>query len=850
MSAWWLLVAGWAGADPLDALAPAARGIYTRAEEQEAAGRFATAGSFYRLVLEQDPRFVPALLGLGRSLEAQAMPAAAEELYRTSRGDPDVLEALATLLEAERPEAALAAWRELQVVRLGDPGPWLHATRILTRLSDLEGANEAWDTYLRLLQAQEPDGDTLLALVDADPAHAELLLRAYVTHFPDGAAGAGVRERLDRIEVEAAAALVDLGADTPLPLAQHDLASRVDVALATNDTAAALALSGQLVARAPNTSEAHGRYADALLSSGDWAGAELQARIARGLAPNDAEARARLGRLLADGYGGRRNTEALRELAAAVRLRSGDAALRYRLALVQQAEGQFGEAADSLTAVISHEPSGEWAADARGRLESLRREVPPIPVAVLNPALLVSEEAAHRWKVGTVLLDLGRRSEALVELDAALGLAPRHPPLLNLRAGLEQEAGNLAAAVALWRRSLEAEPAQADIWCNLAAQAIDRDERRRHLARAAELGYADAHYLLAGLAGDIGDWTTTRNELAAYFVKATPRSPYRQAAEALSAEVERRRRGLFAVFGGVALLGFGVPAVWWGWRRSGRTLAELLAAAPDSWHEAARLLAGIRHEVLKHNTTVLPEVARALEAGDPAPWESFAARLPELDDQLRAYLAALVDLGRGRGIRLVPARDPVLGPLVQAFARLRRIRHPDPEELRSLSAIVNEQVFTDLGCTVREICVIACDEALVRSVYANVCAEPGLAGSTLPELWVTGGPVTLRLFRPDLEAILTNLLRNALAAGATSLAVALSEAEDAVTGHPLVEIAVIDDAPGTLTNAMIRSRFIGRGLGLAVDLTNRHGGSIRVDAREEGAKAVVVQFQLAESGML
>ena len=69
-----------------------------------------------------------------------------------------------------------------------------------------------------------------------------------------------------------------------------------------------------------------------------------------------------------------------------------------------------------------------------------------------------------------------------------------------------------------------------------------------------------------------------------------------------------------------------------------------------------------------------------------------------------------------------------------------------------------------------------------------------------------------------------------------------------MTGHPLAEIAVIDDAPGTLTNAMIRSRFIGRGLGLAVDLANRHGGSIRVDGRAAGAKAVIVQFQLLEGG--
>jgi tetratricopeptide (TPR) repeat protein len=833
-------------ADPLDALTPAARGIYTRAEEQEAAGRFATAGSFYRLVLEQDPRFVPALLGLGRSLEAQGLAGEAEALYRASLGDPDVKEALATLLEATRPEEALAAWHDLGAVRIGDPGPWLHETRLLTRLGDAAAARAAWETYLRYLQAESPDGDTLLALADADPAGAESLLRQYLDAEPEGPAVAGARQRLDRIELEAAAALVDLGADTPLSAGDVPLAARVDAALAAGEVDEALGLVGELVARAPNASEAHGRYADALLAAGRWGEAEVQARIARGLAPNDAGTRARLGRLLAEAYGGRQDAEALRELSAAVRLRPGDAALRFQLAKVQQASGQFAEAAASFRAVLTAEPTGQWSAEARVRLDAIERHPPVIPEAVLNPAPLVSPEAAHRWRLGTVLLERGRRAEAIDELDAALVLAPTHPPLLNLRAGLELEAGNAAGAVELWRRSLDAEPDQADIWCNLAGQATDRDERRRHLGRAAELGYADAHYLLADLAAGLGDWTTAGAQLRAYFESATPASPYRQAAEALRAEVERRRRGVALVTGSVVSVAVLAPAAWWWRRRSGRTLAEMLAAAPDSWHEAARLLAGIRHEVLKHNTTVLPEVAAAVAAGDLGPWVAFASRLPELDAQLRAYVGALVALGRRNGVRLVPERDPVLGPLLRAFGRLRRIRRPDAAELRALSEIANQVAYAEIGRTVREICVIDCDEALVRAVYTRVCAEPGLAGSELPELWVTGGPLSLRLFRADLEDILANLLRNALSAGATTLALALSESEDEVTGHPLAEIAVIDDAPGTLTNAMVRSRFIGRGLGLAVDLTNRHGGSIRVDARADGAKAVVVQFQVAE----
>ncbi len=827
---------------------PAARGIYARAEEQETAGRFATAASFYRLVLGNDPAFVPALLGLGRSLEAQGDLVGAEALYRGAPGEPDVIEALATLLEATRPDEALSAWRDVQSVRLGDPTPYLHQTRLLVRLNELQDAESTWATYLTLLQAAEPDGPTLLALVDAAPARAEPLLREYLSAFPEGAAATRARERLERLELEAAAALIDLGADEPLSPNLVVLATRVEAALARGEVESARALGAELTARAPGSSVAHGHYADALLAAGAWAEAEVQANIARRLSPDDAGTRARLGRLLADGYGGRRDKEALVELLAAFRLRPGDAALRFRLASVQQSTGLFEDARASYAAVLAAEPEGEWARDAEAKLTALGRAAPELPASAVQVAPPVSEAAARHWRLARALHERGRRPAALAELELALAEEPASPRLLNDRAAFAIEDRLPVEAVAWWKRSLDAEPNQPDLWVNLAREAGDRDERRRCLSRAAELGDADAHYLLARLAHDLGDWGTTESELAAYAAMASPRSAYQQAAAVMAGEAAARRRGLWGLTTAVVLGLFGAPAAWVWRRRSGRTLAELLAAVPESWNEAARLLAGIRHEVLKHNTTVLPVVADALEAGDARPWEALSARLPELADKLGVYVDALVALGHGRGVRLTPHRDPTLGPLLRAFSRLRRLRHPDAAELRSLSRIVNEEVYGELGRLVREICVLTVDEPLVREVYERVAAEPGFAGTPLPELWVTGEPLQLRLFRPDLEDILANLLRNALSAGATTLAVALVETEDEVTGHVLAELAVVDDAPGALTNAMIRSRFIGRGLGLAVDLTNRHGGNIRVDATAAGAKAVVVQFQLVEGG--
>ena len=835
-------------AEPVDALDPAAQLFFLRAEEQESAGRFGSAASFYQLVLNHDPEFVPALLGVGRALEAQGHRAQAEELYRSKTGDPAVIEALATLIEVDRADEALALWRSLQVAHLGDPTPYLHEARLCLRTADVVGSRAAWDSYVSLLQGAEPEGATLLALAQADPGAAAALLRAYLTENPDGAAAAEAHRRLDRLELESAAALLDLGSDQPLTPDLEVMVARVEAALALGDGVTATSVAGVLVTRAPGSAAAHGAYSDALFASGTWSEAEVQARIARLLAPDDASARARLGRLLADAYGGRGNAEALDELAAACRLRSGDVALRFQLAQVQQSTLRFDDAIASYRLVLAADPQGAWAAASSAQLDALTRSPPELPAKAVNAAPPVSLDAQRHWKLALLLLERGRREEAVTELDLALAFEPTYPRLLNTRAGLFHEAGQSGEAVALWERSLAADPRQPDVWINLSNSTDVRTKRSFHLRKAAELGSADARYLLATEAREIGDWRAAEAELDRYEASASLASPNRQAAHALRTEIEARRKAFLGLGVAGVLMGIGVPAVWWWRRRSGLTLPELLHAIPENWHEAVRHLAAIRHEVLKHNTTVLSEVATAIVNGDLGPWEALVSRLPELQERLNAYQDALVTLGRSRGVRFVPDTDPTLGALNRAFSRLRRIRHPDPAELRALSQVINGEVFAALGAMVREICVLRCDEALVREVYDRVSTEPGFASTALPDLWVTGGPLALRLFRPDLEDILANLLRNALSAGATTLAVSLTDSEDDVTGHPLAEIAVIDDAPGTLTNAMIRSRFIGRGLGLAVDLANRHGGSIRVDSRAEGAKAVIVQFQLLEGG--
>lgn len=832
----------------MDALDAAARPFYARAEAEEAAGRYGSAASFYRLVIEHDPRFVPATLGLGRSLEAQHDLAGAEQVYRAGPADPEVLSALATLVEALRPEEALSLWRQLQSARFGDPIPYQHEARLLAPSNPL-AALAAWSNYTALLQGAEPDGETFLAVVDAlipvDPAAAEAQLRDSLEHFPDGSANIGVRERLDRLEIEAAAALVDLGGDSPLPATLVPRLVQLEEDLAAGRVDHAVELGRDMAARAASSAVAHGAYSDALIAAGRWSEAEISARIARRLAPDTAEHRLRLGRLLAEAYGGRKNAEAVAELRDAARLLPGDVALRFQLGVLEQSVGEFDSALDSFRAVIDREPGGVFWADASKRVSALERLPPALPLAPL-PNAPTTAEGERQWRLATVLLQRGRRDEAVAALDAAMLAEPSNTRFLNLRAGLDVEAGDFRSALARWRLSLSIDPDQPGLWKNIAEQASSEPERSAALREAARLGDADAHYLLAEIARGVGDWTTVRQELLAYTASAGRDSQYREAARSLESEAKGRQRGIVAVGALGSAVALSVPLGLWWRRRSGRTLAEVLAAAPAIWHDAARILSAIRHEVIKHNTTVLPDVAEAVALGNLEPWQTLAPRLPALVELAQGYVDSLVSTARAQGQSLVPERDPVLGPLLSTLRRLARLRRPDAAGLRAASAVLNGEVYDALSKIVRDICVLAVDTSVVAQIYERVASEPGFENGEIPPLDVSGGPLSLRMFRADLDDVLANLLRNALFAGARSLAVEMHEAEDEITGHPLAEIAVVDDAPGALTNAMIRSRFIGRGLGLAVDLVNRHGGAIRVEPRGEGKKAVVVQFRSVE----
>jgi hypothetical protein len=205
-------------------------------------------------------------------------------------------------------------------------------------------------------------------------------------------------------------------------------------------------------------------------------------------------------------------------------------------------------------------------------------------------------------------------------------------------------------------------------------------------------------------------------------------------------------------------------------------------------------------------------------------------------------------------------RDPVFGPLIAAFDRLERLKSELNEghgrrlaaDLREISLVINGTGARALGRLVRRLCLLPVDRDLIGAAWAATVAEPAFRGKNVPAFSVdaAGDVPIVRMFRKDLDDILLNVLRNALQAsldaGAERVGIRVAFDEDAVTGIERVALRVRDDAPKRVTTAVIRGRYIERGLGLTVDLISRNSGSIRVEDEPGWTKAVVVRFPRVE----
>jgi tetratricopeptide (TPR) repeat protein len=882
-----LLLSAWLGVAwgaPEDALDPASRQLWESAAQAEADGQWKRAAAGYRLLLNRDPGFAPAGVGLGRALFRTGDTAGAIAAWERLPTEADAVQALAELVESDDPTRAAELYRRLQTLRLGESAPYVWEARALLAV-DVHAAYDVWLRY-RQIDDSEPDGrvlvDLALALREAGrEEEASLLLEAYVKDWPGGQQVDEARGRLDRIGVELAARRMMVGQAEPLDAAQQARVEAARVLAAQGQVPAALSALRELAIDAPNSAQVRAALGDVHLMADHVADAEANFSLAAALEPDEPAWHARLGALLAARYAGRRNREAADALELALALRPSWAELHFELGQVYRGMGDWERARGHLLAYLQAEPDGARRDEARQLAADLEREPPPPPPRVEASTAAPADVPIAAWeayRVARVYQDRGDLATARIELAPALRLAPRWSAPLNLQAAMLLSEGEVEPAIAAWRASLALAPDQPGVRMSLGSlleQRGERDEAQLLLREAAEGGAAEAWYVLARTALEGGRVDEAGALLDLYFSGSTG-GMHHEPALALRGRIERAQRQVQLLWAGalgvVVLVVSGLL-----WRRyGGRSLAALVEAAPESTHDIARILAAVRHEVLKHNTSLLPEVAAALRHGDPhaAAWAAQRLYGSGADDlgivrRFQDDLDALRRLGRVHGMRLDLERDPVLAPMARAMRQLgrleRRLRRPPQgararealaDELEALGEALNGRAYPALGVLIRQMGRLQVDRELLLRVDERVRAEPAFQGLQLPQLVLdmVEEPVPVRVFRGDLEDIVANLLRNALTAvleHADEARVGLHvEVEvDDVTGLEAVALRFLDSAPGALTDAIIRGRNIGRGLGLAVDLITRHGGSIQVEAWPGWAKAVTVRLERAEEGV-
>jgi Tfp pilus assembly protein PilF len=881
-----------AEADPtaLDAvLSPMERATVDRALQpflvegilSERQGNPTRAVSYYRLVVARDPYLPRAILGLGRSLLSLGDPEGAARVLGALPNDAEAVTLRAGILETLDPQAAILQYRKLRTLSLGDPLPY-HQEALLLADVDPHEARRALSIYLDL-EDGNPDLDAVLrvalSLKDHEDPDAALALAEEALRIR--ASGPGADELIslgERIGVEKEAARLSVGGAQPLTEAQTQEMIAAKRIFAKGDAEEALLRLRELLIRAPHAAEVWTTLGDVHLGLGSVAEAERAYSAAVSLNPDDAAVHARLGTLLAERYAGRRHGEAEMELRTALGLRPMWTELYLRLAQVRRERGDFDGATEALRAFLARggQEDGADLTTARVLLQDLERVRPTAEAlpAGATPATEVPEQARRHTQVARVYRNRGDLVAAHQELELALRLAPASLDALKLRAALLLDEGRTAEAAAVYEQCLSAPGVQSDVLLSLGE--IRRSEGRVEDARrlftsAADLGAPEASYLLAVLAWEEHRLLEARDLLRAFFEGSTG-GLAQEPALALAERVESRLRaiGLLAALGiGLVLL---VPGVILTRRRMAGTLRDLLRKDPSSWHEVARLLSAIRHEVLKHNTTLLHTVAVRLEQGDTEAAAFAAARLfggEGVSRRFEGYVDELEALGRKRGMRLgLRHRDPVLTPMHEAFKRLDRvqgkIRRPRRAralvvELRQLSRALNEVGYRAIGDILREVCVLEVEASLFQRVYARVRAEPGIHGHAPERLEIEGGTARapVRIFKADLEDIAANLFRNALKALMDELpretrrvGLALVEEMDPVTGLEQIAIRFRDNAPRPIAESILRGRAIERGLGLAVDLLSRHHGVISVEDEPGWSKAFVVRLPRAEVGDL
>ena len=851
----------------LDGLSDLARGSYERGQDLEQRGEYSSAAAAYRVVWRTTPGWTRALIDEARVLALDGRLDDALKALDRSPYDADVLEARGRLLlEEGRSEEAAEAFRQL-------PPEWPDGQLLVASALAADDPLAA-DTALRryLDRPGELDVPAVVALApvlvlaldaigDEDRAYE---LAGFVLDRVGHEEGLEVLDEKKReqdvgkqAKALASAAAQDLNPTSVLWLRE------ARALLFAGEVEAARVKLATLTEAQPRATEAWSARSIADERAGDIAGAVFAARTAESLDPVDAELSARVGQLLAAHYGGRMDVAAARAYGEAVQRRGADADLWWRKAELERRVG-WSTSVRSYERVLELAPGTELARRAQDMLDQLSRPIPPEvqpldgeelrPPSVPEPAW----DALHRAWAWQRRDEPDALDHAREEIQDALSMAPRWDRAINLSAAIHLDAGDDAEALAQYRESLEVDPDQGAVWLVVGAllrQQGDVDAAREAEARAAALGEPEALLVMAQRHVEGWDLRAAWADLRRYRERSVT-SPERVAELERAVQVRAAGLALGASFGVVALLA--TPLWWVRRRRSGVGLDAVLRRDARSFPEVARILAAMRHEVIKHHTTVLDAVADALERGDDGPAEWAEERLFGKEGAVPTfylYLGELEALAERQGLRLnLRHGDAELAPVVDAMDALKategRLARQTPAHLRQLSEALNGHGYRALGRRVRELCQQGVDADFVREAWRLACRELGDDTPFEVEVDEDDGPLVVRVFRQDLLDVLVNVLRNAVqaneATGGGRVGVRVEVEDDWVTGLERVVIQVRDDSLLRLDTEQLRGRFLGRGLGLAVDRVTQAGGSMHVEEADGWAKAVVIRLPRLE----
>ena len=555
---------------------------------------------------------------------------------------------------------------------------------------------------------------------------------------------------------------------------------------------------------------------------------------------------------------------------------------------LEEARQMVREAMDSVTALPMEIGAQEWSS-MNDELRLLKDELDIQRLKKPKSPLETQWVSTHRdLKVAMALAQKGLHDPAQKAYSRALRRSPQPKHLDAIRGALAWYSGDQTAAMDAWRVSLEWDPSQRSLWLVLGQLHQQRGEwnaARNALEKAGVHGVSEAWVWLAMLEASQNNTAEAQSYLNRFRegpvgrslllsrvrdleIAMTPATPPAAPAPASSPWLA------WAIVGGFASL---IVVAWVTSVRRRRVIQSLLDEFPECSHDLARILSAIRHEILKHNTTLLDEVADAIEHGDHHA-ASFAdirlfgkpgSRDAGIAQRFEGYLNALERVGRRYRRRLdLRTRDPIVSPICQAIRELQdlepALRRPwrsgakVPEQLRRLSTVLNQTAYRALGELLQTMGTVQMEADFIREVAHRVQSEPALSNRGIPDIEIQfpEHSVPLRIFHGDLQDILANLIRNALEAGVQSgqmkVAVRVEEEDDPITGIENVAIRVLDQAPGHMKTSDLRGRNIGRGLGLSADLVARHEGSLVVEYRPDEQqsgwhKAIVLRLSRVEN---